>query len=538
MKPTGSRVIDFQIKLARYTEKQLNLALKVSNYQQNNIVILLFDNLTQSIDSEYQAQLSLIANTPFPPSPHIPQKSQTLVTSLSLNDHLHEHNKNHQIPSSPSTTVLYSTKYFYHILADYYYNNPHESEKLQRICLALLTNQYLPSIFALLFYRWMFDANSQSLSLIHINIFLKGVNRLFWSDVQNKTLKYASLYRFIQNDVLLHGDFSCFFDPINPYSSFHTMKHYSDNSEDDGYVTPDLDSKDLENVMKSPVMDEFKDIRSSSSSSSQTDDDEAIVNIQNVIQTKKIDLISLIAKYYFYYENRDSRYKLKPYIIQLSKKCAMDPSESLLFNEMEKKNRKYNSNSQIDHFSNENLNTLDEKLNFMFVLISDMFVNENIAFLSHVSDEEIILSLLTRFKLFSELEITSRTMVKLQAAIYAFTRPGTPYFPSRAVRHKATSTLDELFPSGKYARWWLSTSFRLLYYGWPMSLLNWVKNKCYQIVQAPIHAWEFLSRQFTFEPPQLVLQYDGRLCNDSDYLNSSTDEEADDHTTYSITFNK
>lgn len=312
------------------------------------------------------------------------------------------------------------------------------------------------------------------------------------------------------------------------------MKHYIDNnSEDDVYVTPDLDSKDLENVMKSPVMDEFKDIRSSSQS---VDDDETIVNIQNVIQTKKIDLISLIAKYYFYYENRDSRYKLKPYIIQLSKKCAMDPSESLLFNEMEKKNRKYNSNSQIDHFSN--LSTLDEKLNFMFVLICDMFVNENIAFLSHVSDEEIILSLLTRFKLFSELEITSRTLVKLQAAIYAFTRPGTPYFPSRAVRHKATSTLDELFPSGKYARWWLSTSFRLLYYGWPMSLLNWVKNKCCQILQTPVQVWEFLTRQFIFEPPQLTLQYDGRLCIDESSELSSTDEEEDDHTTYSITFNK
>jgi len=41
----------------------------------------------------------------------------------------------------------------------------------------------------------MFDSDHKHLSLVQVNVFLKGVNRLFWSDVQNKTLKYATLYK-------------------------------------------------------------------------------------------------------------------------------------------------------------------------------------------------------------------------------------------------------------------------------------------------------------------------------------------------------
>ena len=285
-----------------------------------------------------------------------------------------------------------------------------------------------------------------------------------------------------------------------------------------------MDSKDLENVMKSPVMDEYKERKSISNT---IEDDGTVVNVQKVIQSKKIDLISIVAKYYFYYENRDSRYKLKPYIMHLSEKCALDPSQTTDFaDEIEKKNKTYSKPNDKLRLTNKQ----DENYKVMLILISDMFVNENILLLSTVDDEEIILSVLTRCQLFSELEITNRTMVKFQAAIYAFTCPGTPNIhTSSLIRAKASKTLDYLFPSGKYARWWLNTSFRLLYYNWPVSLWNWSKEKVAQVFDLPNRAWEFVNYHFNFQP-ELTIQYDTKTFYDS------TDEE-DDQNIYSITFN-
>jgi len=338
--------------------------------------------------------------------------------------------------------------------------------------------------------------------------------------------------------VLLYADFSSLFDLSDPSLNKKVME--SDrHSEDDGSASPGSHDEEpeepnlpsLDSMMKSPMMNEFKDVNAKPNK--EDDDDGMSIDIQSVVQTKKRDLICLIAKYYFYYENRDARYKLKPYIAQLAYHCSKTDS-NFFDEEMIKKN-----NSSMDEMlstviGTSNLKTIDKDDRFM--LISDMFVNENIPLLSSITDEEILLSLLTRFKLFAELEMSSRTMVKLQAAIYACTRPGTPNYPTRAVRHKASMTLDELFPSGKYARWWLNTSFRLLYFDWPISLLNWFKMKVVQLLDLPKSVVTFFDYHFNFRP-QLTIQYDIQSCNDDSYDWSTTNDD-DPFNTYSITFNK
>jgi len=143
-------VFEFQRKLARYMEKQLKLALKVSRFQQNQLIEMLFDNLIQQIDVEYQAQLSIMSsssNQGFK-SPASPSKFNMIWNRMSSDSSLRN-----SLNSPGQSSLKYN--HYYHVLADYYYNNPEATEKLQKLCIALITNQYLPSIYVLLFYKWV-----------------------------------------------------------------------------------------------------------------------------------------------------------------------------------------------------------------------------------------------------------------------------------------------------------------------------------------------------------------------------------------------
>ena len=110
------------------------------------------------------------------------------------------------------------------ILADYYAERPGEVAKLSVLCVQLYSNAHFPSIFALLFHIWLLELgpdhrNAVSLFTVCVwwmfsghtgllssrclaricshrrscllrmfpigQVFLKGVSRLFWSDLEN-----------------------------------------------------------------------------------------------------------------------------------------------------------------------------------------------------------------------------------------------------------------------------------------------------------------------------------------------------------------
>lgn len=60
--------------------------------------------------------------------------------------------------------------YYFEILADYYQKSPKEAERIQDMCIDLTTNHFYPSIFSLLFYKWVLHTNSPSCFLkIHLS---------------------------------------------------------------------------------------------------------------------------------------------------------------------------------------------------------------------------------------------------------------------------------------------------------------------------------------------------------------------------------
>lgn len=104
---------------------------------------------------------------------------------------------------------------------------------------------------------------------------------------------------------------------------------------------------------------------------------------------------------------------------------------------------------------------------------ADMFVTELTDQLQKVKVEPVLLHYLTSMKALKGVELRATTSTRLKTALYSFTAPGGPMYPTRPVRHAAWDTLDALFPVGRHSRHLISLFFRLLHpYYWPVSAMN------------------------------------------------------------------
>lgn len=105
----------------------------------------------------------------------------------------------------------------------------------------------------------------------------------------------------------------------------------------------------------------------------------------------------------------------------------------------------------------------------------DIFVTELTDQLQKIKVEPVLLLYLRSAKVLKGLELYATTSTRLKSALYSFTAPGGPMYPTRLVRHAAWDTLDCLFPVGRYSRHLISLFFRVLHpYYWPTSFWNFV----------------------------------------------------------------
>lgn len=88
-----------------------------------------------------------------------------------------------------------SFAYYYELLADYYEKNAASANKTLEACQNLVGNHHFPSLFALLFYRWLFCP--QNFTWKRYNLFLKGVNRIFWTDILLKQVRFRRIYKVL-----------------------------------------------------------------------------------------------------------------------------------------------------------------------------------------------------------------------------------------------------------------------------------------------------------------------------------------------------
>ena len=111
-------------------------------HQRTSILSLLFFDLSQKIEQEYKSTFVFLYLTSF-----IHTIGSLIVSSNASNSR-----KTGCIPSSPPSSFLY----YYELIADYYERHPEAaSHSLHTICKELVANTLFPSLFALIFYKWV-----------------------------------------------------------------------------------------------------------------------------------------------------------------------------------------------------------------------------------------------------------------------------------------------------------------------------------------------------------------------------------------------
>ncbi|CAK9214433.1 unnamed protein product [Sphagnum troendelagicum] len=251
---------------------------------------------------------------------------------------------------------------FYEIFAQHYAEVPEDGKAILPLFLQLWSQSFASQIFALLFYRWLFEIPREDSEgfLRYSTAFVEGASNIFWIDLQSNVRRFFSLFNYTLEQVLMDPD-----------------------------------------------------------------------RLTRVPKQARQDLILLISRYFLYYE----------------------------------------SAKRLDTFLQK-----FPRVPNVLLAPADIFVTELTDQLQKVKVELVLLHYLNSMKALKGMELRATTSTRLKTALYSFTAPGGPMYPTRPVRHAAWETLDVLFPIGRHSRLLISLFFRLLHpYYWPVSAWNFIR---------------------------------------------------------------
>jgi len=354
--------------------------------------------------------------------------------------------------------------HYYQILSIYYKCHPTLVDALHTPFLSLWSNQSFPVIFASLFYLWVF--HHQVSHIKYLNMFLRGVNRLFWYDLESVQKRFSTIYDFLRTDIL-NGE-----------------KIWKDA------------------VSVSPISFSASDSPSTQNSTS------IMLRSGNTVTSTSlgryvVDFFHLVSRFFYYYEKSTNIPNTLPtfilYIQARFDECCVKmgingrktcPDEtrdtvkilSLIDTPIENEEGALFSScgiNSLNHSVGDDLEEDSDKLENENLKASDLFIRATISQIKLIKNEDILIRYINCCTYLSSFSMSDATRVKLQHVLYLYSSPGGPFYPPRPVRHAARWSLDKLFPRGKLGRTTISLLFRLLHpYYSTGSILFYVLSKC------------------------------------------------------------
>eukprot|EP01138_Halocafeteria_seosinensis_P009403 gb/GECG01009608.1/.p1 GENE.gb/GECG01009608.1/~~gb/GECG01009608.1/.p1 ORF type:complete len:826 (+),score=74.25 gb/GECG01009608.1/:1-2478(+) len=355
-------------------------------------------------------------------------------------------------------------RYYYQLLAQYFASEVKESSayftELQSTMNALYSHPIFPAIYCLLFHLWLLgtyeDVKFNESASSRLVLLTTGANRLFWADLQHYRHDFKPIFGFLAQ-VILHPSrlaevphrlyielvivvmkFLLFYDnqshtAENLYFFFRQLPARAIPEKGQGLDNDWARSPEAESMTKETTShdDDMNDSRCQETSHktlaghSRQEEEESDVNTPRQSGNSK------------------NPWGYTTFLVSMS-----------------------------DHFSHS------EYSKDMISKVS-CFVHETSELLRMVQHENALLRILRGLRCLADPRLAAfldgRTAAKLQDEIYAFTSPGGPTFPTRAVRRTALETLDTVFPRGSGIRRAVSVLFRLVHpYYWPGSFAHWI----------------------------------------------------------------
>lgn len=147
-----------------------------------------------------------------------------------------------------------------------------------------------------------------------------------------------------------------------------------------------------------------------------------------------LDLFSLVCQFYFYYKPSNNQENINHFLKQTATQFQ-------------------NGNIKSQLVAHPKIQTLN------------MFVNEIVRRLKILKEEKVIVHYLKRCEYFvGPLAIPgAKTSLRLHAILLDYATPGSPLYPTRAIRKQATRTMNIVFPMGRIPRTFVNYIFRFLH---------------------------------------------------------------------------
>eukprot|EP00026_Physarum_polycephalum_P002694 Phypoly_transcript_02702.p1 GENE.Phypoly_transcript_02702~~Phypoly_transcript_02702.p1 ORF type:complete len:693 (+),score=81.12 Phypoly_transcript_02702:95-2080(+) len=387
-----------------------SVANAVTSSTHSSIPISSTSPLVLPTPSEDLTTVSPPVSTPSPPSSPRTTSSSTTNTPVT------------PIVESQSNSTRPLTMYYYELLAERFATHPSDVAALFQVIISLWSNPTFPIIFAALFYKWMFKHGAVQMK--HFNLFIKGANRLFWLDLETINTRFASIYKFLNNEVLL---------------SYTNIRHDNKNPHS---LPPSLPA------IHGSVLSQFL-----------------------------LDFFNVLGRFFFYYQKVSDM----PLFIEQTQTIFTNVSK---INTQNNTNNNHDNATTITSDSNNIVTIADTDLSaqntaptykeLAKISAADNFVDCTIRQIKLIKNEYVLVKYIQKCVHFRGLTLTDTTQVKLQTLLYDYTSPGGPSYPPRSVRHAATESLDALFPTGRLPRRYIHLFFRLLHpYYASRSIFHW-----------------------------------------------------------------
>eukprot|EP01112_Ceratiomyxa_fruticulosa_P019010 TRINITY_DN6154_c0_g1_i2.p1 TRINITY_DN6154_c0_g1~~TRINITY_DN6154_c0_g1_i2.p1 ORF type:complete len:476 (-),score=54.73 TRINITY_DN6154_c0_g1_i2:139-1566(-) len=417
----------FMSRIAQQVQSTIELAFKSVGTTRDKVLKDLFQNISSELEDDVLNQLEFASFLESSPN-----------------------------PSNPTSTI-----YYYQILSIYYKRNPTLVDALHAPFLSLWSNQSFPVIFASLFYLWVF--HHQVGHIKYLNMFLRGVNRLFWYDLESVQKRFSTIYDFLRTDILT-GE-----------------KIWKDAVSVSPVAVPATEPPN--NVQNTTLI---------------------MLRAGNTVTSTSlgryvVDFFHLVSRFFYYYEKSTNIPNTLPtFILYIQtrfddccvkmgingrKTCPDETKDtvkivSLIDTPIENEEGALFVNP-LSHSGEDFLEEPSEKLEGENLKASDLFIRATISQIKLIKNENILIRYINCCTYLSSFSMSDPTRVKLQHVLYSYSSPGGPFYPPRSVRHAARWSLDQLFPQGKLGRTTISLLFRLLHpYYSTGSILYYVLTKC------------------------------------------------------------
>ena len=367
-------------------------------------------------------------------------------------------------------------EYYFQLLANFFADNPYGSAMVShfhRYWMSLWSHEIFPAVFSLLFGKWLFQnlPTASTPLASHVIVYISGVNRVLWNDVQSDRRMFRTVYNQL-SEVVKSLELQLRLPPRLRLDlqnlCFRFYFHYEDPANIRAFLQslPDVADPATYGLKNGGhgwgSRHDSVDSADGNSSVTSFDSEAEEPKLSDVMEGELVDtprseppnltaLASITQPIGGVVHSRETN----PKRTRLLRRTSHARAQTIALDENANpktlvRSQSESAKTEIPRKPSGLSDTGDAdgsaETHAALARAANEFVCEVMTTLRNISKESSLLRYLRNILHLSGLPLSASTASRLQAALYKYITPGGPLYPTRRVRHTARQVMDELFP--------------------------------------------------------------------------------------------